>query len=234
MRLLVVEDDVLLGDGLCMGLRKKGYAVDKATDGVQALDMIELTEYDLIILDLSLPKMSGWEILEKIRKTDLAVRILILSAKSFVEDKIKGLDMGANDYLTKPFDFFELDARIRNLLRQKISLEETIMHYGRISLDSSKRVVKVGETPAKLTKKEFGILEYLIKNPEEVFSAEKLMEHVWDGDVDLFSNTFKYHMYSLRKKVADLDQSAADMIQTIRGVGYCLSAKYIQEGKGNE
>ncbi|MGX7244677.1 response regulator transcription factor [Enterococcus quebecensis] len=231
MRLLVVEDDLLLGEGLCMGLRKQGYAVDKAMDGYQAIEMIEITEYDLIILDLALPNMSGWEILEKIRTYDLEIRILILSAKSFVEDKIKGLDMGANDYLTKPFDFFELEARIRNLLRQKISLEESVIVYGSISLDSTKRIVKVGEVPVKLTRKEFGILEYLIKNPEKVFSAEKLMEHVWDGDVDLFSNTFKYHMYSLRKKVADLDSVAAEMIQTVRGVGYCLSAKSMERGQ---
>ncbi|MEI5993112.1 response regulator transcription factor [Candidatus Enterococcus mansonii] len=230
MRILIVEDDPLLGEGLCMGLRKKGYAVDKATDGFQAIEMIEITEYDLIVLDLSLPNMSGWEILENVRAHDLEIRILILSAKSFVEDKIKGLDMGANDYLTKPFDFFELEARIRNLLRQKISLEESIIVYGSISLDSAKRIVKVGETPTKLTRKEFGILEYLIKNPEEVYSAEKLMEHVWDGDVDLFSNTFKYHMYSLRKKVADIDPTAAEMIQTLRGVGYCLSTKSMERG----
>jgi len=225
MRLLVVEDDVLLGDGLCMGLRKKGYAVDKATDGFKAIEMIGITEYDLIVLDLSLPNMSGWEILENVRAHDLETRILILSAKNFVEDKIKGLDMGANDYLTKPFDFFELEARIRNLLRQKISLEESVIIYGSISLDSTKRIVKVEEVPVKLTRKEFGILEYLIKNPEEVFSAEKLMEHVWDGDVDLFSNTFKYHMYSLRKKVADIDPEAAEMIQTLRGVGYRLATE---------
>ncbi|WP_242590239.1 hypothetical protein IGL98_001102 [Enterococcus sp. DIV0840] len=139
--------------------------------------------------------------------------------------------MGANDYLTKPFDFFELEARIRNLLRQKISLEESVIIYGSISLDSTKRVVKVGNIPVKLTKKEFGILEYLIKNPEEVFSAEKLMEHVWDGDVDLFSNTFKYHMYSLRKKVADIDPVAAEMIQTLRGVGYRLATEPMERGE---
>lgn len=229
MRLLVVEDDILLGEGLCMGLRKKGYAVDKAVDGIDALNLIESTEYDLIILDLALPNLSGWEILKTIRSYDLEIRILILSAKSLVEDKIKGLDMGANDYLTKPFDFFELDARVRNLLRQKISLEESIISYQSICLDSTKRIVTVNNQPIKLTRKEFGILEYLIRHPEEVFSAEKLMEHVWDGDVDLFSNTFKYHMYSLRKKIAAVDVKASELIHTIRGVGYCLTEK-IEEG----
>lgn len=229
MRLLVVEDDILLGEGLCMGLRKKGYAVDKAVDGIDALNLIESTEYDLIILDLALPNLSGWEILKTIRSYDLEIRILILSAKSLVEDKIKGLDMGANDYLTKPFDFFELDARVRNLLRQKISLEESIIRYQSICLDSTKRIVTVNNQPIKLTRKEFGILEYLIRHPEEVFSAEKLMEHVWDGDVDLFSNTFKYHMYSLRKKIAAVDVNASELIHTIRGVGYCLTEK-IEEG----
>lgn len=229
MRLLVVEDDILLGEGLCMGLRKKGYAVDKAVDGIDALNLIESTEYDLIILDLALPNLSGWEILKTIRSYDLEIRILILSAKSLVEDKIKGLDMGANDYLTKPFDFFELDARVRNLLRQKISLEESIIRYQSICLDSTKRIVTVNNQPIKLTRKEFGILEYLIRHPEEVFSAEKLMEHVWDGDVDFFSNTFKYHMYSLRKKIAAVDVNASELIHTIRGVGYCLTEK-IEEG----
>lgn len=229
MRLLVVEDDILLGEGLCMGLRKKGYAVDKAVDGIDALNLIESTEYDLIILDLALPNLSGWEILKTIRSYDFEIRILILSAKSLVEDKIKGLDMGANDYLTKPFDFFELDARVRNLLRQKISLEESIIRYQSICLDSTKRIVTVNNQPIKLTRKEFGILEYLIRHPEEVFSAEKLMEHVWDGDVDLFSNTFKYHMYSLRKKIAAVDVNASELIHTIRGVGYCLTEK-IEEG----
>lgn len=228
MKLLVVEDDALLAEGLCIGLKNKGYAVDKVHDGIEAMEMIELTEYDLIVLDLALPGMSGWDVLAKIRKYDLEMRVLILSSKSFVEDKIKGLDMGANDYLTKPFDFHELDARIRNLLRQKISLEENVLSYETIHLDTSKRLVKVKDTPIKLTRKEFGILEYLIKNPEEVYSAEKLMAHVWDGDIDLFSNTFKFHMYSLRKKIGDVDPYSAKLIHTIRGVGYCLSATILE------
>ncbi|MBO0440311.1 response regulator transcription factor [Candidatus Enterococcus ikei] len=225
MRLLVVEDDPDLGIGICLGLTRKGYAVDHAKDGYEALDMLEETDYDLVILDLSLPYLNGWEVLENIRKYNLELRVLILSAKSFVDDKIKGLDMGANDYLTKPFDFSELEARIRNLLRQKISLEKSELVYESLSLDTLKRTAEVNKMPINLTRKEFGILEYLMKSPEEVFSAEKIIEHVWNRDVDLFSTTFKYHIYSLRKKIAEKDNETAKLIQTIHGVGYKLSNK---------
>lgn len=226
MKILVVEDNVTLAKGILLGLNKKKYAVDLAGDGNIALEMIDIADYDLIILDLSLPFLSGWEILEKIRNKDLEIKILILSSNSFVEDKAKGLDMGANDYLTKPFDFLELEARIRNLLRQKYIISTSILTYEHIVLDTAQKIVKIDETLIKLTKKEYGILEYLLMNKEVVVSAEELIEHVWNEERNPFSDSLKYQIYSLRKKINDIDPEVSKMIQTIRGLGYKLTNKY--------
>lgn len=226
MKILVVEDNIALGRGIRLGLSKKMYAVDLAEDGYSALEMIDLANYDLIILDLYLPLLSGWKVLEEIRKKNSEIKILILSSNNFVEDKAKGLDMGTNDYLTKPFVFLELEARIRNLLRQKFIISTSILTYENITFDTAQKIVKIDETIIKLTKKEYGILEYLLINKEVVISAEKLIEHVWNEERNPFSDSFKYQIYSLRKKISDINPKAAKLIQTIRGLGYKLSNKY--------
>lgn len=220
MKLLVVEDEKMLQQIIAKGLKKCGYAVDKADDGAMALDMYEENEYDLMILDLNLPKVDGMEVLRQIRAKNQELKILILSARSDIDDRIAGLDDGANDYLVKPFDFKELEARIRCLLRQRIVMDEMELRHGKLILDTKMKKALYQNVELDLTKKEYGILEYLMVHKKEIISAETLIEHVWDSEVDLFSNTFKFHMSSLRKKIQE--KSSRDLIKTVRGVGYCL------------
>lgn len=227
MKLLLIEDEVTLSTIISKGLKKSGYAVDTVFDGEEALDFVEINEYDLIILDLNLPKVDGIEVLRRIRQKNVEVKILILSARSSIHDKITGLDTGANDYLVKPFDFQELDARIRNLLRRSFTQENSVLSCAQIKLDSAKKMVLVKDFPITLTKKEFSVLEYLMLHRGEVISAEELIEHTWDSEVDLFSNSLKFHMHSLRKKIKEvLDE---EVIRTIRGHGYMISDQLKEE-----
>lgn len=213
MRLLLVEDERKLSQVLAKGLKKLSYTVDRAFDGEEALELFSVYGYDLMVLDLNLPKIDGWEVLRQIRQQDRQVKVLILSAKNQVEDKIAGLDLGANDYLEKPFDFLELAARIRNLLRWEFVQRESQWEDGRLKIDF-KTVLVDGEEIA-LTHKEYGILEYLVQNRTRFVSAEELLEHVWDREADLFSNTLKYHIHSLKKKLG-----LPEVIQNERGKGY--------------
>ncbi|MDD5937163.1 MAG: response regulator transcription factor [Clostridiales bacterium] len=218
MKLLIVEDEKMLQTIIAKGLKKYGYAVDKADDGEMALQMFMENEYDLIVLDLNLPKVDGMDVLRQIRQENQQIKVLILSARSDIEDRIAGLDDGANDYLVKPFDFKELEARIRCLLRQRVVMDDLILTNGLLLIDTKKKMACYDGVPLELTKKEYGILEYLMVHKDEVVSAETLIEHVWDSEVDLFSNTFKFHMSSLRKKISNV--SNQDLIKNIRGVGY--------------
>ncbi|QPA58632.1 response regulator transcription factor [Lysinibacillus sphaericus] len=222
MKLLLVEDEAVLSRIISKGLKKSGYDVDTAFDGKEALELFEINEYDLIILDLNLPKMDGIEVLEQIRVQNEDVKILILSARSAIHDKIMGLDCGANDYLIKPFDFQELDARIRNLLRRSFSQKSAIISFENITLDSSKKIVLVDGEMIHVTKKEYAILEYLMLHQNKVISSEELIEHVWDSETNLFSNSLKFHIHSLRKKIADV-LGEIEVIQTIRGQGYIIT-----------
>lgn len=222
MKLLLVEDEALLSKNIAKGLRLSGYAVDCAADGEEALALYELNEYDLMILDLNLPKISGLEILRRIRKTDADFRILILSARNTLEDKISGLDQGSNDYLTKPFDFRELEARIRGLLRRNFTTRGRILQCGSLHLDTAARQVDCGQKNIGLSRKEYALLEYLMAHAERVVSAEELVEHAWDSEADLFSNTFRFHIHSLRRKLEEA--GAQGYIITLRGQGYRILA----------
>lgn len=224
MKLLLVEDEKMLSKVITKGLKKHGYAVDNAYDGEEALQFLEINDYDLVILDLNLPKIDGIDVLKDIRKTDNELKVIILSARSDVEDKIIGLDSGANDYLAKPFEFAELEARIRNLLRRAFVQQNVKLSCGEITIDTASKIVKVKDIIVELTKKEYSILEYLMYNKNKVISAEKVIEHVWDSDVDLFSNSFKFHIHSLKKK---LSVSEGDVIRNIRGQGYILTDKKV-------
>ncbi len=200
MKILLVEDEIKLSNILQKGLKKQGFAVDIALDGEEALYQIELNCYDLVVLDLNLPKVSGLDVLRFIRETG-NTKVLILSANNSVEDKVLGLDLGANDYLQKPFDFSELLARIRNLLRWKFNTESEIINYEDLSINIvGKTVTKLGEN-MRLTNKEYAILEYLATNRNRYITSEEIIEHVWDSDVDLFSNSFNYHISVLKKKL---------------------------------
>ncbi|MHB8061052.1 MAG: response regulator transcription factor [Ruminiclostridium sp.] len=222
MKLLLVEDDEELSSILTKGLKKCRYAVDAAYDGEDALSFWEINEYDLIILDLNLPKIDGLDVLKKIREKDMTMKVIILSARSEIEDRVLGLDMGANDYLVKPFDFMELEARIRTLLRMSFKQVSCILTYNGIKIDTPAKTASFNGEILLLTKKEYSILEYLMIHKECVISAEQLIEHVWDSDTDLFSNSLKFHIYSLKKKISDVS-GKTELIKNIRGQGYILS-----------
>lgn len=220
MRILVVEDEQDLCDIIAEGLELDGYAVDKCCNGSDAYELICVERYDLVVLDLNLPGMDGMDVLRKVREQDCDVKILILSARSTVADKVAGLDGGANDYLAKPFDFQELEARIRNLLRRSFTQKETVLTWDAITLDTSARTATAGGESLALTKKELAILEYFLHHPGKVISQEELMEHVWDMEADSFSNAVRVHIASLRKKLRSALYE--DPIQTKIGEGYCL------------
>lgn len=222
MKILLVEDDTILSKSVAKGLRKREYTVDCAHDGEEALELYGLNEYDLMILDLNLPKISGMEVLELIRRQDEEIRILILSARNTPEDKIWGLDAGCSDYLTKPFDFGELEARIRSLLRRKFLHRASALTCGDLKVETAEKQAYLGDTQVALTPKEYGILEYLMFHRDRIVSAEELIEHVWESDADLFSNAFKVHLHSLKKK---LDAAGGDQtyIVTQRGQGYRIA-----------
>ncbi|WP_343209359.1 response regulator transcription factor [Anaerolentibacter hominis] len=228
MKLLVVEDEVRINKLLSRGLRKKGYAVDCAFDGEEALELYGINEYDLMILDLNLPGLDGMEVLRTIRKEDVALKVIILSARSSVEDKVEGLDEGSNDYMSKPFEFAELDARIRNLLGRKFEQKAAQISCGPLYLDAAAKTAFCKEIQLNLTRKEYGILEYLIYHMNETVSAEKIIEHVWDSEADLFSNAFRVQLHSLRKKIKAV--LGEDIILTVHGQGYRLSEGEEEDG----
>lgn len=220
MRILIVEDEIDLCDTIAEGLIIDGYAVDTCYDGEKALELITYETYDLVVLDLNLPNMDGIDVLTKVRKQNQDVKILILSARGSVSDKVLGLDIGANDYLAKPFDFAELEARIRSLLRRNFVQENAVLVWNEISLDTVKRAAFVNDAEISLTKKELALLEYFMLNSEKVISAEELMEHVWNMEADSFSNAVRVHIASLRKKLKS--ELSYDPISTKIGEGYYL------------
>lgn len=219
MKILFVEDEEELSEIVARGLRKCGYAVDSAFNGEDALDYYRMNTYDVIILDLNIPKIEGIEVLRTIRQKDWKAKILILSARSAVDDRVKGLDMGANDYLTKPFDFLELKARIRTLSRIAYVQQGNELSCGGLTLDMAKKMVLYKTVKLTLTKKEYTILEYLMLQKGRVVSAEQILNHVWDSEADVFPDTLKYHIHSLKKKLAEVNCNQ-ELIQNVRGLGY--------------
>ena len=201
MRLLIVEDEKNLCDTIAKNLYGAGYEVDTSYDGNNALDCILSEDYDLIVLDLNLPGTDGMDILKELRKKNEETKVIILSAKSQIADKVAGLDAGANDYLEKPFHLQELEARIRSLTRRKFVQKDVCLHCVEIKFDTKKREAYAKDKPVSLTRKENGILEYLLLNQGRPISQEELIEHVWDASVDSFSGSIRVHMSSLRKKL---------------------------------
>ena len=201
MRLLVVEDERALCESIAKGLRLDGYEVDTAFDGEEAMEIISTDSYDLIILDLNLPGMDGLDILKNMRASDNETNVLILSARGGLNDKIEGLDSGANDYLCKPFHFEELEARVRSLTRRRTVQNNIVLECGEISLNTKTRTAFAKGEEVLLTRKELAILEYLILHQGRPVSQEELIEHVWDSSVDSFSNSIRVHISALRKKI---------------------------------
>ena len=218
MRLLIVEDEKMLCDTIAKSLRQSGYEVDTCYNGREAKEILEVEHYDLVVLDLNLPEMDGMEVLRSLRVADEETGVLILSARSQIADKVEGLDAGANDYLAKPFHLDELEARVRSLTRRKFIQSDTCLLCGRLSFDTkSREAAAEGQTNA-LTRKEGGILEYLLLPQGRPVSQEELIDHVWDSSVDLFSNSIRVHISSLRKKLKAA--LGYDPIQNRVGVGY--------------
>jgi DNA-binding response OmpR family regulator len=221
MRILVVEDEKRIADFLSRGLESGGYAVEVAGDGASAIDMVHATEYDLIILDLGLPDMDGMAVLKKIRTRKTSPPVLILSARDAVDDRVKGLENGADDYLVKPFAYVELLARVRVLLRRGQPTPERLQ-VGDLSLDCIRRKVTRGGENIELAPKEFSILEYLMRNRGRPLSRTMIVEHVWDMDYDGLTNIVDVYIRHLRSKI---DEKWPDkMIQTVRGIGYMLDS----------
>ncbi len=220
MRILVIEDEKELCDSIKEGLILDGYEVDACYNGLDGEEMATIETYDLILLDLTLPDMDGMEILQSVRSQNALVPILILSARVQTEDKVAGLDRGANDYLTKPFDFSELEARIRSLTRRKFVQKSIYLSFDGLELDTKSRRLHYNDEEILLTKKEMGILEYLLLNQERVVSQEEIIEHVWNNEVNEFSNSIRVHISALRKKLRE--KMGHDPIVNKVGQGYIL------------
>ena len=223
MHLLVVEDERALCDTIVRSLRRLAYSVDFCYDGDRALELLAAEQYDLVLLDLNLPGKDGMTVLCTLRRTDRETRVLILSARGEVEDKVQGLDAGANDYLAKPFHLAELEARIRSLTLRRFTQQDVLLRCGELSFDTRSRTAAVHGEPLSLTRKETGILEYLMVHKGRPVSQEELIDHVWDNSVDNFSNSIRVHISALRKKLRAA--LGYDPIRNRIGEGYLMGGE---------
>ena len=220
MHILVVEDERSICEMIVRSLRRLAYSVDFCYDGDKAIELIGVEHYDLVLLDLNLPCADGMTVLRTLRQTDRDTKVLILSARSEVRDKVEGLDAGANDYLAKPFHLEELEARIRSLTRRQFTQNDVILTCGRLSFDSKARTAAADGHELSLTRKEIGIFEYLLLNQGRPVSQEELIDHVWDNSVDNFSNSIRVHISALRKKLRAA--LGYDPIRNRIGEGYVM------------
>lgn len=220
MRILIVEDEKKVAAFIKKGLEEETYAVDVAYDGEEGLFLASESQFDLIILDLMLPKLDGLEVLSKLREKKVATAILLLTAKDSVEDKVTGLNKGADDYLTKPFAFSELLARVRSLLRRGSADAKTLLQVGDLTLDLVTHKVKRDDVEMELTGKEYSLLEYFMRNEGKVLTRTMIAEHVWDYNFDTFTNVIDVYINHLRKKI-DKDYPKK-ILHTLRGVGYVM------------
>ena len=221
MRLLLAEDERALSKALAAILERSNYSVDTVYDGEAALEYLAADNYDGVILDIMMPKKDGITVLKELRSRGSKIPVLILTAKSEVDDKVLGLDSGANDYLTKPFHFEELEARIRSLTRRKFIQQDVCLQCGRISFDTRTRKASVDGLPLSLTRKESSFLEYFLLHQNRIISPEEMIEHIWDGSVNSLSNSIRVHISSLRKKLRTA--LGFDPIQNKIGQGYILT-----------
>jgi DNA-binding response OmpR family regulator len=220
MRILVAEDDPLLGPSLKKGLEDNHYAVDLVTDGEEALSVGLAIPYNLIILDILLPRIDGFEVCRQLRNQKRMTPILFLTALSGVDHRVNGLDIGADDYLTKPFAFRELEARVRALLRREGPSKTTELHFADITLDTRSHEVRRAGRTINLTSKEYILLELLMRNPGQVLSRDMIAEHMWNIDAEHLSNVIDVYIRYLRRKLCE--NGEPDVISTIRGFGYQL------------
>jgi len=223
MRILLVEDEQDAARMLAKGLREQSYAVDVSEDGLEGLEKAEINSYDLLVLDVMLPGINGMEVCRRLRREGSRVPILLLTARDGVHDRISGLDCGADDYLTKPFDFGELLARIRALLRRGTELKDTVLTVGDLSLDTRTHAVLRDGAPITLTAKEYALLEYLVSRAGDVVTRADISEHVWEESYDPFSNLIEVYVQRLRRKLEA--KGGTSLLHTRRGEGYVLSAE---------
>jgi DNA-binding response OmpR family regulator len=222
MRLLLVEDDPRIARFVARGLEEQSYAVDVVANGNDALYQVEINDYDLVILDVMIPGKDGFATCRAIRDLGKRMPVLMLTARDAVDDRITGLDSGADDYLTKPFEFGELLARLRALLRRPQELRSSRIKVGDLELDTAAQTAKRGNRAISLTTKEYALLEFLVRNANRVVGRSEIAEHVWDESFDPFSNLMEVYVNRLRRKLGDDDREP--LLQTRRGSGYILCA----------
>jgi two-component system, OmpR family, copper resistance phosphate regulon response regulator CusR len=223
MRILLVEDEPRVAGLVARGLREQSYAVDIAADGEEGLYSAATGQYDLIILDILLPRRDGYSVCRELRAGGLRTPVLMLTARDAVEDRVRGLDCGADDYLIKPFDFQELLARLRALLRRSATLRPETLRVSDLVVDTARHSVTRGGRPVSLTAKEYALLEFLVLNQDRVLGREQIGQHVWDDNFDPLSNTIDVHIKRLRAKIDS--GGGTRLIHTRRGEGYVLSAE---------
>jgi two-component system, OmpR family, response regulator len=223
MRILLVEDEPKMAAVIARGLRHEGYAVDTASDGDDALFQARVNDYDAIVLDVMLPGADGFEVCRTLRRERRWAPVLMLTARDHVEDRIDGLDAGADDYLVKPFAFGELLARLRALVRRRPRERPPVLRAGDVELDPASHVVRRAGQDVELTPREFALLRFLLENPDEVLTRTRLLEHVWDANYDGPSNVVDVYVGYLRKKLEH--PFARPLIRTVRGVGYTLEPR---------
>lgn len=217
MRILLVEDDSLLGEGLYTGLQRENYSLDWVKNGEMALTAMMQTEYDVVIMDIGLPKMNGLEVIRQARSQGNILPVLILTAYDAVSDRVEGLDAGADDYLVKPFEFSELCARLRALSRRSRGLSQQTIQFRNIEIDPAAHTVKLDNESIDLSRREFSLLEELLSNAGRVLSRSHLEQKLYSWGDEIGSNTIEVHIHHLRKKIG------ADLIKTVRGVGYIVA-----------
>jgi len=223
MKILVVEDEKRIADSIKKGLEQEKYIVDVAYSGNDGYDLASTEKYDLIILDIMLPEISGIEICQSLRKENNSTPILMLTAKGQIHEKVEGLNSGADDYLTKPFSFDELLARIKALTRRKGEMINVVLSLSDLTLNTKTYEVKRGKTPIMLSNKEYMLLEYLLRHPNQILTKDKIITQVWDYESEILPNTVEAHIKKLRDKIDVPFKNQLPLIKTVRGFGYKIS-----------
>ncbi len=218
MRILLAEDDQILADGLCRSLREAGYAVDHVADGANADAALAANEFDLVILDLGLPRVDGLDVLRRLRARNTSTPVMILTAADSVEQRVTGLDLGADDFMAKPFALSELEARVRALVRRSMGAANSLMRLGALSYDQVGRVASIDDKPVELSAREIGLLEILLQRAGRLVSKEQIVNHLCEWGEEVSHNAVEVYMHRLRRKI----EGGGIKISTVRGLGYCL------------